>query len=73
MGIYVVNRAVLEMIPEGRKYGFDDLMLDFLRQGRPVHIERFRGYWLDIGRVDDYMQAVDEFESMRPRLLRHVQ
>lgn len=72
MGIYVVNRGVLDMIPEGRKYGFDDLMGDFLSQGRAVHVERFRGYWLDIGRVDDYMQAVDEFDAMRPRLLRHA-
>ncbi len=38
-----------------------------------MHIERFRGYWLDIGRVDDYMQAVDEFERMRPRLLHHAE
>jgi NDP-sugar pyrophosphorylase family protein len=73
MGIYVVNRVVLEVVPAGRKYGFDDLMSEFLRTGRPVHVERFRGYWLDIGRTDDYMQAVDEFEQMRPRLLRHGQ
>jgi len=69
MGVYIVNRDVLEMVPAGQKYGFDNLMLDCLRAGRPVHVERFDGYWLDIGRVDDYMQAVDEFEQMRPRLL----
>jgi NDP-sugar pyrophosphorylase family protein len=69
MGVYIVNRDVLEMVPAGTKYGFDNLMLDLLRAGRPVYVERFEGYWLDIGRVDDYMQAVDEFEQMRPRLL----
>jgi len=53
MGIYVVNRSVLEMIPAGQKYGFDNLMADFLGGGRCVHVERFRGYWLDIGRTDD--------------------
>ena len=26
-------------------------------------------YWLDIGRHDDYEQAIDEFEAMRDRLL----
>jgi NDP-sugar pyrophosphorylase family protein len=69
MGVYIVNRDVLEIVPAATKYGFDNLMLDLLRAGRPVHVERFDGYWLDIGRVDDYMQAVDEFERMRPRLL----
>jgi NDP-sugar pyrophosphorylase family protein len=71
MGIYIVNRAVLEVIPAAQKYGFDDLMVEFLRSSRAVHVERFRGYWLDIGRADDYMQAIDEFERMRPRLLRN--
>jgi len=27
------------------------------------------GYWLDIGRPDDYAQAIEEFESMRSRFL----
>ena len=38
MGIYVVNRAVLQVVPTGRKYGFDDLMSEFLQTGRPVQI-----------------------------------
>ena len=29
----------------------------------------FDGYWLDIGRHDDYEQAVEEFEAMRAALL----
>ena len=27
------------------------------------------GYWLDIGRHDDYEQAQEEFESVRDRLI----
>jgi NDP-mannose synthase len=69
MGVYAASRAVLEYVPAGRKYGFDDLMRDLLARGVGVHVERFRGYWLDIGRPDDYMQAVDEFELMKDRLL----
>jgi NDP-sugar pyrophosphorylase family protein len=33
----------------------------------------FDGYWLDIGRHDDYEQAVEEFEAMRPQLFTHDQ
>jgi NDP-mannose synthase len=69
MGVYAVSRAVLESVPEGRKYGFDDLMRDLLAAGRRVHVEPFQGYWLDIGRPDDYMQAVDDFDQWKERLL----
>jgi NDP-mannose synthase len=69
MGVYVVNRSVLDRVPGGQKFGFDDLMLDMLAKDQPVHIERHPGYWLDIGRVDDYMRAVDEFDVWRKQLL----
>jgi NDP-sugar pyrophosphorylase family protein len=69
MGVYVVNRSVLERVPAGQKYGFDELMLDMLAKNEPVHIARHPGYWLDIGRVEDYMRAVDEFDLWRKQLL----
>jgi NDP-sugar pyrophosphorylase family protein len=69
MGVYIVNRSVLDHVPAGQKYGFDDLMLDMLAHKESAHVERYSGYWLDIGRVDDYMRAVDEFEERRKQLL----
>lgn len=69
MGVYVVNRAVLDFIPAARPYGFDTLMTDLLGAGKKVNVRRHDGYWLDIGRPDDYMQAIDEFAAMKSRLL----
>ncbi len=69
MGVYMLSRRVLEHIPVGRAYGFDNLMLDLMRAGKSVRAQRFEGYWLDIGRPDDYMQAIEQFESMRTRFL----
>jgi NDP-sugar pyrophosphorylase family protein len=69
MGIYIVNRSALDRVPVGKKFGFDDLMLDMLAHKESVHVERYSGYWLDIGRVDDYMRAVEEFEERRQQLL----
>jgi NDP-sugar pyrophosphorylase family protein len=69
MGVYIMNRALLKRIPAGQKYGFDDLMLDMLAHKEPVHVERHSGYWLDIGRVDDYMRAVEECDERRKQLL----
>jgi NDP-sugar pyrophosphorylase family protein len=69
MGVYIVNRSLLERVPAGQKYGFDDLMLDMLARREAVYVERYAGYWLDIGRVEDYLRAVEEFEKYRPQLL----
>jgi NDP-mannose synthase len=70
MGVYALNRAVLDFIPPEQPFGFDKLMLDLLRRNQPVAVMPFAGYWLDIGRPDDYMKAIDEFEQMRDRFLK---
>jgi NDP-sugar pyrophosphorylase family protein len=69
MGIYMVNRAVTRHVPPGSAYGFDSLMGDMLAAGERVDVRRYDGYWLDIGRPDDYAQAIEEFGSMKQRFL----
>jgi NDP-sugar pyrophosphorylase family protein len=69
MGVYAVNRRILQFVPPDTKYGFDDLMKDLLGKNEPVAVEPYEGYWLDIGRPDDYMRAVEEFEQRRQQFL----
>jgi NDP-mannose synthase len=69
MGVYMLKARVLEYIPRNRLYGFDHLMLDLIAAKEPVAVRRFEGYWLDIGRPDDYARAIDEFDGMRGRFL----
>ena len=69
MGVYMVSRRIIEFIPEGKSYGFDNLMLDLIAAKQPATVREFGGYWLDIGRPDDYMQAIEEFDQMKPRFL----
>jgi NDP-mannose synthase len=69
MGVYAVNRRVLQFVPVDSKYGFDDLMKDLLAKNESVTVEPYAGYWLDIGRPDDYMRAVEEFEKRREQFL----
>jgi NDP-sugar pyrophosphorylase family protein len=69
MGVYAVNRSVLDIVPPGHRYGFDNLMLDLLARREKVHVESYTGYWADIGRVEDYMRAIDDFEERRLQLI----
>jgi NDP-sugar pyrophosphorylase family protein len=69
MGIYAVNRKILQFVPQNSRYGFDDLMRDLLGRAEPVDVEPYEGYWLDIGRPDDYMRAVEEFEQRKSQFL----
>jgi NDP-sugar pyrophosphorylase family protein len=63
MGVYVLDRSLLETVPRDTKFGFDDLMADMLQRNEAVHVETHTGYWLDIGRPDDYREAIEEFEK----------
>src|SRR5262245_9130906 len=69
MGVYMLSTRVLRYIPGDRLYGFDHLMLDLIAAQERVAVRRFAGYWLDIGRPDDYARAIDEFDAMRERFL----
>ena len=70
MGIYMVSKKAVKYIPEDTFYGFDHLMLDLMKNNERPKVEKFAGYWLDIGRPDDYAQAIDEFESMKGRFIK---
>jgi NDP-mannose synthase len=69
-GIYVMNRSLLDQVPVGIPYGMDNLITDLLERREPIHPYLFSGYWLDIGRPDDYERANLEIESLglAPRL-----
>lgn len=68
MGVYAVNRRLVARIPEGRAFGFDELVLGMLKDSLPVEVRPHSGYWLDIGRPDDYQRAVDEWPGLRVAL-----
>jgi NDP-sugar pyrophosphorylase family protein len=65
-GLFTIA-AALHVNESGALSGFDDLMRDTLIAGRTVKVEVQDGYWLDIGRPDDYARAIDDFESGREK------
>ena len=63
MGVYMANKKILDYIPENQLYGFDHLMLDLIKFQNPATVKVHSGYWLDIGRPDDYEKACNDFEE----------
>lgn len=68
MGVYCINKSVIAALPRGIPYGFDNLMLDGLASKQEINIEPFSGYWLDIGRPDDYQYADENFDDLSKKL-----
>jgi NDP-sugar pyrophosphorylase family protein len=64
MGIYVMNKSILEFIPNNSPFGFDDLLLVMLKNNKPVYIFPYNGYWLDIGRPEDYDKANEDIQLL---------
>lgn len=60
MGIYLMNRSVLNTFKPGDYFGFDHLVLSLLDNERAIQRHLHRGYWLDIGRIDDYEKAQND-------------
>jgi len=62
-GFYVYSRALLDDVPDG-PYGFDQLMLDMLSRNESINTYKHDGYWLDIGRPEDYEKANTDFAKV---------
>jgi len=69
MGIYVFEPRVLNFIPVGQYLDFPDLILKLIANGEKVYGYTFDGYWMDLGRPDDYIQANQDFSKMRKQFL----
>lgn len=70
MGVYGLSRSTLDGYTPGLPLGFDELVLDLLRTQNEPHAYDFDGYWLDIGRPDDYDRANAEFTTRKSLLLK---
>jgi NDP-sugar pyrophosphorylase family protein len=69
MGVYVFEPRVLDYIEYNQYLDFPDLVLRLIGAGERVMGYPYEGYWQDLGRSDDYEQAVQDFEAIRPQIL----
>ena len=61
MGIYILEPEILRFIPRDAKFDLPDLIRKLIRTRRRVTAYTHPGIWLDIGRPDEYANAVDLF------------
>jgi NDP-mannose synthase len=62
MGIYVLERRALDVIPAKGYFDFPDLVQALLAAGEKIGAYVHDGLWFDIGRKDDYELAVEAWE-----------
>ncbi len=70
-GTYVLEKEVLELIPDGERSDFGrDILPELVRSGRPVHgyVLEAGDYLIDIGSREKLQQAGDDVVAGRVRI-----
>ncbi len=60
MGVYMANRMILDYIPEGQPYSFDQLIIHLLQSDQHIAAVGHRGRWIDIGSIKNYEKANED-------------
>jgi NDP-sugar pyrophosphorylase family protein len=63
MGVNVISRKILNHVPRGEYLDMPDLVVRIHQNGGRVKCYHQPCQWLDIGRMDDYARAQDEFSQ----------
>lgn len=69
MGIYIFEPRAINHVPKDKRFDLPDLVRALIAANETVVGYKHRGYWLDIGRPDDYRRAQEDFPAMRERIL----
>jgi NDP-sugar pyrophosphorylase family protein len=62
-GIYVITPEIFNYIPKAQHYDMDKLIKRLLAEKIPIPKFEIKEYWLDIGRINDYEKAQNEFKE----------
>lgn len=60
-GIYVINPEALNLIKKDERLDMPDLFNALIKDGQHTSAFPIREYWIDVGRMEDYRRANDEF------------
>lgn len=63
-GIYLMKKKLLEMIPQNQFFDITDLMDKILAMNLNLVTYPINGYWLDIGKLEDYKKAQEDIKHL---------
>lgn len=64
-GIYLMKREIVDYIPNGSFYDTTDLMEELINNGKKVFSYPLTGYWLDIGKHEDFEKAQEDIKTIK--------
>jgi NDP-mannose synthase len=62
-GIYVMKPEILSFIPNDTLFGMDKLIKNLLSANQKIAKYELNEYWLDIGRINDYEKAQEDYKN----------
>jgi dTDP-glucose pyrophosphorylase len=64
-GIYLMKKEMTHLIPQNKFYNATDLMEDLLQQNKKIISFPFSGYWLDVGKHEDFEKAQSDINNIK--------
>jgi dTDP-glucose pyrophosphorylase len=64
-GIYLMKKEMTHLIPHNKFYNATDLMEDLLQQNKKIISFPFSGYWLDVGKHEDFEKAQTDINNIK--------
>ncbi|MDR3601831.1 MAG: sugar phosphate nucleotidyltransferase [Desulfosporosinus sp.] len=65
MGIYVINKRVLSLIPDNKSFDMPELVQQLLSEHAQVVCFESQDLWFDIGTMADLEKAKEEFKQLK--------
>lgn len=64
-GIYLMKREITDRIPKDSYFDTTDLMEELIAEGKKVLSYPLSGYWLDIGKSEDFEKAQEDIKTIK--------
>ncbi len=64
-GIYLMKKEMLQYIPKNTHFNATDLMEALIKDNRKVISFPFSGYWLDVGKHEDFQKAQIDINNLK--------
>jgi dTDP-glucose pyrophosphorylase len=64
-GIYLMKKEITRFIPQNKFYNATDLMEDLIQQNKKIVSLPFAGYWLDVGKHEDFEKAQTDINNIK--------